>query len=112
MEATGLFRKKNIILAGDLNLTTSSSEIWGQKDTSDPLSVFFKSIFQRNSLIYVIPNNPLLTWKNGHEGTESISKRLDRFFIVEELLASSQKYRSWVQLPFLSDHAPICLELG
>jgi hypothetical protein len=112
VEAAGLLRKKKLILAGDLNLTTSPSEIWGQKATGDPLSVFFKSLFQRHSLIDVIPTNPLPTWKNGRAGAESISKRLDRFYIAEELLASSQKYRSWVQLPYLSDHAPICLELG
>jgi hypothetical protein len=109
VEAVGLLRKKKLIMAGDLNLTTSSSEIWGQKEIGDPLSVFFKYLFQRNSLIDVIPNNPLPTWKNGRAGAESISNRLDRFYIVEELLASSQKYRSWVKLPYLSDHALICL---
>jgi hypothetical protein len=51
VEAAGLLSKKNLILAGDLNLTTSSSETWGQKATSDPLSVYFKSLFQRHSLI-------------------------------------------------------------
>jgi hypothetical protein len=98
-------------LAGDLNLTTSPSEIWGKKATGDPLSGFFKSLFQRHSLIDVIPTDPLPTWKNGRAGDESISKRLDRFYIAEEVLASSQKYMSWVQLPILSDHAPIYLEL-
>jgi hypothetical protein len=112
VEAAGLLRKINIILVGDLNLSTSSSKTWGKKATSDPLSVYFKSLFQRHSLIDVIPNKPLPTWKNGRASVESISKRLDRFYIAEELLVSSQKYRSWVQLPFISDHAPICLELG
>jgi hypothetical protein len=52
------------------------------------------------------------TWKNGQDGEESISKRLDRFYNVEEVLATSQRYRPWVQFPFLSDHTLICFELG
>jgi hypothetical protein len=48
-------------------------------------------------------------WRLGPAG---IAKRLDRFLIAEELLLPSYSVRAWVNLPFLSDHAPICLQIG
>jgi hypothetical protein len=44
-------------------------------------------------------------------GAESISKRLDRVFISEDLVNLSGRYRSWVAYPFLSDHAPVLLQI-
>jgi hypothetical protein len=51
------------------------------------------------------------TWRNGRVGADYISKRLDRFLISEHLLSLEERYRTWVNLPFLSDHAPIILHL-
>jgi hypothetical protein len=31
---------------------------------------------------------------------------------VEDLIASTLRYRTWVEFPFLSDHAPVFLEFG
>jgi endonuclease/exonuclease/phosphatase family metal-dependent hydrolase len=45
-------------------------------------------------------------------GDECISKRLDRFLVVESLISTVQKFRTWVEYPFLSDHAPILMEFG
>jgi hypothetical protein len=42
---------------------------------------------------------------------DRISKRLDRFLIAEELLLGIGVYRSWVEYPFISDHAPILIQL-
>ena len=96
MEASGILAKKNMIIAGDLNLTTSSAKIWEQKSTCDPLSGYFKSLFHKHSLIDVILAEIMPTWKNDRVGVESISKRLDRFYIVEDVLETTQRYRSWV----------------
>jgi hypothetical protein len=51
------------------------------------------------------------TWRNGRVGQDSIARRLDRFLVSEDLLIASGLYNSWVELPFISDHAPILLQL-
>jgi hypothetical protein len=102
----------NLIIAGDLNLTTRPLEIWGEKAISDPLMSFFKQLFYKNSLTDLEPAELLPTWRNGRQGAASISKRLDRFLISEEVLSPSRSYRAWVNLPYLSDHAAICLQIA
>jgi hypothetical protein len=52
-----------------------------------------------------------LPWRNGRTGVDSISKRLDRVLLSEDILASVGLYRSWVEYPFVSDHAPVLLQL-
>jgi hypothetical protein len=47
-------------------------------------------------------------WKDGES---SISKRLDIFFVAEDLIGPTMRYRSWVESTFISDHAPIYLQL-
>jgi endonuclease/exonuclease/phosphatase family metal-dependent hydrolase len=44
-------------------------------------------------------------------GQDSIARRLDRFLVTEDILISSELYNSWVEIPFISDHAPIILQL-
>jgi hypothetical protein len=63
-------------------------------------------------LIDLKPPEILPTWRNGRLGTAHIAKRLDRFLIAESLLLPSYSSRSWINLPFLSDHSPICLQIG
>jgi hypothetical protein len=53
----------------------------------------------------------VLTWKNGRLGESSISKILDRFFVEEDLIGPMTRYRSWVESTFISDHAPVLLQL-
>jgi hypothetical protein len=38
-------------------------------------------------------------------------KRLDHFFLSDNLLQHSDRYRTWVEYPFISDHAPVILQL-
>jgi len=57
-------------------------------------------------LVKVVP-----TWRNGSSGTTSISKCLDRFFLSNTLLQQSDRYITWVTYPYISDHAPIILQL-
>jgi hypothetical protein len=51
------------------------------------------------------------TWRNGRSGTQFLAKRLDRSFLSEDLIESVGIYRAWVEYPFISDHAPILLQL-
>jgi hypothetical protein len=72
---------------------------------------FFKTFFQNNNLIDIVPGKVVPTWRNGRSGADLIAKRLDRFFISEEFLSVVGIYRSWVEYPFISDHALILLQL-
>jgi len=64
-----------------------------------------------NKLIDIVPSTLMPTWRNGRVGSEAISKRLDRALISEDLLSSIGVYRAWVEYPYISDHAPIVLQL-
>jgi hypothetical protein len=99
-------------MAGDLNLTINLEEIWGETTHVDSLVGFFKELFSKNKLVDVAPAQVVPTWRNGRSGTEGISKRLDRFYVVENVLSTSCRFLSWVEYPFISDHAPIFLQLG
>jgi hypothetical protein len=68
MEAKGLLAQENLILAGDLNFTTSIDEVWGEVALSDPLVDFFKNLFTSNHLVDVMPAVLLPTWRNGRRG--------------------------------------------
>jgi hypothetical protein len=97
LDDLGLLAAENLILAGDLNLTTNNFEIWGDSAQSDPLSSFFQQIFYKNALIDLKPPEILPTWRNGRQGSAHISKRLDRFLVAESLLLPSYSSRAWVQ---------------
>jgi endonuclease/exonuclease/phosphatase family metal-dependent hydrolase len=98
-------------LAGDLNFTLNSKEIWGTAALLDPLATFFKDLFANTPLVDVAPTELVPTWRNGRMGESSISKRLDRFFVAEDLIGPTMRYRSWVESTFISDHAPIFYNL-
>jgi len=51
------------------------------------------------------------TWRNVRMGDSSITKRLDRFFMAEDLLGPTLRYISWVDSTYISDHAPIYLQI-
>jgi hypothetical protein len=50
MEDRGLLAHADLIMAGDMNFTLNSDEIWGLAALTDPLAVFFKDLFD-NSFI-------------------------------------------------------------
>ena len=78
-----LFNLPNLLLAGDLNFTLSSFEIWGPKARPNPLSPFFSRLLTYNNLINLNVCSPSPTWRNGRIGEDGFSKRLDRLVISE-----------------------------
>jgi hypothetical protein len=88
LDDLGLLAAENLILAGDLNLTTSNFEFWGDSALPDPLSSFFQQLFFKNALIDLKPPELLPTWRNGRQGSAHISKRLDRFLSCRESSSS------------------------
>jgi hypothetical protein len=65
LEARGLLDLENLILAGDMNLTTSVREIWGDFASQDPLADFFSSLFLKHKLVDYAPDLLVPTWRNG-----------------------------------------------
>jgi endonuclease/exonuclease/phosphatase family metal-dependent hydrolase len=112
VDGRGLLAHDDLIMAGDMNFMTNSEEVWGVSALADPLVVFFKEFFSKNKLVDVAPAEVVPTWRNGRSGVEGIAKRLDRIYVVEDLITSSCRYRAWVEFPFISDHAPVLLQLG
>jgi hypothetical protein len=108
---SGLLSLDNLILAGDLNITLSSDEVWGGSNSPGSLADYYKLLLQSKNLVDLRPDKVVPTWRNGRLGAHAIAKRLDRCIISEGLLSSSGLYRSWVEYPFISDHAPIILQL-
>jgi hypothetical protein len=72
----------------------------------------FLNHFFKKQLSGCCPGEVVPTWQNGRSGADSIEKCLDRIYVVEDLIASTLRYRTWVEYPFLSDHAPVFLEFG
>jgi hypothetical protein len=112
VESSGLLDFQNLIIADDLNFTTSLGEMWGHSAAKDPLTDFFNALFIAHDLIDIQPDFLAPTLRNGRLGSTSISKRLDRFYLSESLLTMDEIIRTWVDSPFLSDHAPTLLQFG
>jgi exonuclease III len=47
LAANGILDRRNLILAGDLNLTCGAGEMWGATAHLDPLSTFFTELFSK-----------------------------------------------------------------
>jgi hypothetical protein len=91
-----------MILAGDLNFTLNTYEIWGIAALTDPLTLFFKDLFDNSPLVDVALAELVPTWCNGRLGDSSIAKRLDRFFVVEDLIGPAMRYRhGWILPSYL-----------
>jgi hypothetical protein len=112
VDGSGLLAKGDLVIVEDLNLTTSAAEVWGATTSLDPLALFFKDLFSRNHLIDIMPVEVTPTWRNGRFGVEEIVKRLDRILVSEDLFTTFDRFRTWVEFPYISDHALILLQLG
>jgi hypothetical protein len=110
IEARGLLDLDNLIIAGDLNLTIMLEKFGG------PL--LHLTLWQITSLLFSLH----IIWWIMHQildsnlaqwtcGSRLHFKRLDRFLIIRTFISSKDRIHSWVIFPFLSDHAPIILQL-
>ena len=80
---------QNLILGGDLNLTMSSSKVWGKNNRADSLGPYFRHMFEQKGLVDVAPIKIIPTWRNKRSGDQGVSKRLDRFLVLEHLIGSN-----------------------
>ena len=71
---SGLMKESSLILGGDLNLTTSTREIWGFHTRLDPLFRLFNHIFQNANLIYVVPLPLVPMWRNERTCATRVAK--------------------------------------
>jgi hypothetical protein len=111
VEAKGLLDLNNLIIAGDFNFSTGIDEVWGVSALIDSHATFFRDLFLRHHLVDVKPVEVVPTWRNCRIGADGIQKRLDRVYASAELLNDSTLFRSWVDHPFISDHAPVLFQL-
>ena len=52
---TGAMDKEKVILGGDLNLTLTMGEVWGENAKKDALGNFFLDFFEKRKLVDVVP---------------------------------------------------------
>jgi hypothetical protein len=82
----GVLREDNLILDGDLNLTLSPREVWGDLTRQDPLVDYFVHVFEESNIVDIELVLVAPTWRNGRSGVSGVSKCLDRFLLVEQLV--------------------------
>jgi hypothetical protein len=74
LASSGLLSLRNLVIAGDLNLTLSSGEIWGGSTTSGNLAGFFNILFHDHKLLDIKPDTIVPTWRNGRVGWKAIQE--------------------------------------
>ena len=72
IKAEGVFNQPNVILGGDMNLTLTAGEGWGEKERQDSLALYFKIIFEKEHLGDVKPLKLETTWRNKRGGPQAI----------------------------------------
>ena len=97
---------------GDLNFSLGEAEIWGDNARFDELLYFFRQALARVGVTDIPPPKLFPTWRNHRTGGSYISKKLNRFLIVDPLTESMDRIRQWVGGFGDSDHNPILLEIA
>ena len=110
VRAGDLLSLPSLILAGDINFTLNTGEIWGNFSRLDPLTPFFTQLLSDHHLVDLAPPCTGPTWKNCRAGIDGICKKLDKFLLSTDLVPSLHRYRVWSSIVDVFDHYPICLE--
>jgi exonuclease III len=106
---SGILSIPLLIAGGDLNLILSDTENWGGGLVLGATVDFYRNIFASNKLTDILPEQLVPTWRNGRSGSTAIARRLDRFLVAEDYMFSNVLPVTWMEHPFISDHAPIFL---
>ena len=81
MLVSGIMPHSPFILGGDMNFTSSISEVREDYPRSDPSKAYFIHYFEALHLVNVKPIKLAPTWQNLCSPEDAVSKRLDRFFV-------------------------------
>eukprot|EP00253_Pinus_taeda_P008795 PITA_08795 len=103
---------KNIIIAGDLNVTLAAEEKKGGSPVRDPAREWVEDIMISWDLEDIKPSAGKYTWSNKRLGPNHIPARLDRFLVQTSFLTSGLMASSKILPNCSSDHKPISLELS
>jgi hypothetical protein len=107
-----LHNPKNIIIAGDLNVTLSIEEKKGGSLVRDPAREWVEDIILDWELEDIKPTTGKFTWSNKRIGLDHIAARLDRFLVQSSFLTYGLMVTSKILPNYTSDHKPILLELS
>jgi len=58
----GLLAHKNLIAAGEFNLTLNVKEVWGDSAHQDQLAGYFNNFFQEHCLVDIVSDKLVPTW--------------------------------------------------
>jgi hypothetical protein len=72
---------------------------------------FLRDLLTSLKLVDLKPTKMVPTWRNGRAGQFAIARRLDRCLVPERTLSTMGLSRTWVEYPYISDHAPILIQL-
>eukprot|EP00253_Pinus_taeda_P025535 PITA_25535 len=107
--ASEILDMESLLLAGDLNVTLSPDECWGNCRKRDPLSDKIRMGLLSRNLVDVALEQMKPTWDNGRLGSAFIAKRIDRFLIKAYMIEKWGMSYSSIANKFSSDHKPIIL---
>jgi len=103
---------RNIILAGDLNVTLATEEKKGGSLVRDQAREWVEDIILSWDLLDIKPLIGMFTWTNKRLGPGHIAARLDRFLVHSDFLSSGLRASSKILPNCTSDHKPILLDLS
>jgi hypothetical protein len=84
----------------------------GSQGSSKLTNKFFLSLIEKENVLYILPTNISLTWRNKRVGEERVEKILDRFLISKKLMGTWIWIRQWAGVGGEPNHSPIFLEMA
>ena len=96
-------------MGGDLNFVISAREFWGINLRLDPLAEWFCHIFSKAKLCDIIPNPLVPIWRNGRIWEAWVAKRLEHFFMDENLGEQVGRFSPWTLNVKFSNHLLVYL---